>query len=514
MSATSEDLLRENLFLKEKVRELEDALNHLLLKVRALEMVQSRQPVKAEDERQLSLAVEHTETVSVEREEQTSVPGPLPSSKSKSKGKKRVKVDAKFENLPVTKETVYIPNEVKKNPDLWKEIGQEETIEIIVEPTKLSRHRIIYKKYRSVIDRSASPIIAKAPIRFSSSYVSSSLAIYIVLSKYLEHSPLCRLEKKFARMGVDITRQCQSDAVERFSLWLRPLYELIDKRARQSNYLQVDETFIQYINGRNPGGGQGYFWAINAPNLAMVFKWIANRQHQNVPTLLEGFSGVLQSDGYAGYKKYADKTPGVTLAACWAHTFRKFRQGLEHEPGKATSMMDLIKKLYELEEQWDSQGVTDQQRKELREKKSIPIAEDIKKELDAHAGNLSIPANDFRKAVGYAAGQWEALMQCLKHGHTRLDTNLLESKFRPTKIGEKNWMFIGHPQAGDKSAIIYTLLACCRIHHIEPQAYFTDLLQKLVPADQRPSDNLLESLLPWNWAKDNPQGIIKELPKA
>ncbi len=117
------------------------------------------------------------------------------------------------------------------------------------------------------------------------------------------------------------------------------------------------------------------------------------------------------------------------------------------------------------EEQWDQDGVGTEQRKQLRTEMSLPIANEIKEKLDAYAGDLTIPDNDFRKAVGYAANQWDALMECLRHGHTRLDTNLLESKFRPAKIGEKNWMFIGHPQAGDKSAVIYTLLACCRIHN-------------------------------------------------
>ncbi len=93
-----------------------------------------------------------------------------------------------------------------------------------------------------------------------------------------------------------------------------------------------------------------------------MLKWINNRRHENVDTLVEDFSGILQSDGYAV--------------------------------------------------------------------------------------EMTIPNNNFRVALNYTANQWPELLECLKHGHTRLDTNLLESKFRPTKIGAKNWMFIGHPDAG------------------------------------------------------------------
>lgn len=242
----------------------------------------------------------------------------------------------------------------------------------------------------------------------------------------------------------------------------------------------------------------------------MVFKWIDNRRHANVKDLITGFNGILQSDGYAAYRNYAQEHPDVTLAACWAHAFRKFRDALTAEPDAAKQMMKLIAGLYKLEEQWDEQKVADSARKIRRDQESKPILEKIKLRLDAYAVDMSIPNNEFRAAVSYTANQWTALKECLAHGHTRLDTNLLESKFRATKIGAKNWMFIGHPDAGEKNAIVYTLLNCCRIHRIDPQAYITDALEKLVPFDQAPPSELLESLLPENWIQANPDKLIKE----
>ena len=420
----------------------------------------------------------------------------------------------KFEQLPVEKETIIIPEEVEQNPDDWKCIDEETTYEVIVHPTRLSRHKITRRKFCNKKNREACPIIAKAPVRFSTNYASVSLAIYVILSKYLEHGALNRLEQKFARLGADITRQSQSDIVERFSEWTRPLYELIDKQTRDSSYLQIDETFIKYINGKGPGLGQGYFWAIHAPGKAMVYVWIDNRRHKNVDDLLVDFNGVLQSDGYAAYEKYAAKTPGVILAACWAHAFRKFRDAKGHEPDHAKRAMHLINRLYLLEEAWDEEQISDGERLLRRARESMPIAKDIKTTLDGWSVDFSISNNDFRKAVGYALGHWEALLECLRHGHTRLDTNLLESKFRPTKIGAKNWMFIGHPDAGQKSAIAYTLLNCCRIHRLNPQAYLSDVLEQLIPHDRNPPAALLETLLPWNWAQAHPEHIIKELRGA
>lgn len=275
-----------------------------------------------------------------------------------------------------------------------------------------------------------------------------------------------------------------------------------------------EQTFIKYINGKLPGGGQGYFWAKNVPALAMVFKWIPNRRHENVARLMKGFRGILQSDGYPAYSTYAKGHDEILLAACWAHVFRKFREALNEEPVLAKRAMTAIGKLYEFEEQWNTDGIEPSRRKQLRAEKSLPIAEALKANLDDWVVDMTLLKGKFRTAVGYAISQWPGLLECLRHGHTFLDTNLLESKFRPSKIGERNWMFIGHPEAGDKSAIVYTILATCRIHRIEPRAYLTDILEQLVPAGSEPPAALLDSILPWNWIRSHPEATVKEPPKA
>lgn len=516
MPTVPEKLLTEVRSLSEKVSHLETENRLLRMENQALKMAQAR-PVKEEDPNQMPLQIQATESVSVEEEKPKEadevadeVPMQLPSSTTRRGSKKRVRGVEKFSNIPVKQTTVLIPNEVQERPDQWEEIGEEVTHEVIVEPATLYRHKIVRKKYRHVIDRQVAPIIAKAPIRFCSDYTSISLAAHIAIGKYLDHGSLNRLQKQFARMGADISRQTQSDIVERLSQWIRPLYELIDKIVRDSSYLQIDETFIKYINGKLPGSGQGYFWAKNVPALAMVFNWIPNRRHENVATLLDGFTGVLQSDGYAAYKNYASSNKDITLAACWAHVFRKFRDALSEEPVLAKEAMSAIGELYKLEEQWNGDRVEADQRKHLRAEKSLPIAEALKIRLDTWNADITLLKGKFRTAADYASGQWNSLLECLRHGHTFLDTNLLESKFRPTKIGERNWTFIGHPQAGEKSAIIYSILSTCRIHQIEPRAYLTDILEQLIPADHNPSPALLESLLPWNWVHTHPQAIVKE----
>lgn len=512
MTPTYDELLKKTQSLTQSVRELEQQNDLLQLKIRVLELAKLKGVAVPIDDRQIALGIVPTESIErvPEPVEPPAPPLKLPASTTKGEPKLRARGTDKFAHIKVTQQTVIIPDEVSANPQDYEEIGEEEVFEIKVTEAEITRHRIVRKKFRLVADRTSPPVIAKAPARFSHDYVSISLAVYIAMGKYLEHGALARLEKQFARLGADIPRQTQSDCIKRIATWVEPLYQLLFDKTRSRPYLQIDETFIRYINAAKPGSGQGYFWAIQAPDYGMVYVWIANRRHENVDTLVKGFSGILQSDGYAAYANYAKAHSGVTLTACWSHVFRKFRDALKVEPVHAPKAMKLISKMYELEEQWNKQGLQPDQRKEMRAEQSMPLAKELKALLDTWAADLSIPKNELREAVKYTAGQWEALLECLRHGHTKLDTNLLESKFRATKIGQRNWMFIGHPDAGKKSAVLYTLLSTCRIHRINPSAYLTDVLNRLVPHEHFPPQSLLEELLPDNWAKTHPQHIIKE----
>ena len=177
--------------------------------------------------------------------------------------------------------------------------------------------------------------------------------------------------------------------------------------------------------------------------------------------------------------------------------------------------MKQIGDIYDLESKWSDELYSDRQRKDARREHSLPIVASIKDALIEIGSNLSVlPSSLTRKAASYALNRWDALEACFEQGHTHLDTNALERLFRDSAIGKKNWMFVGHPQAGEKSAIIYTLLACCKIHRINPEPYLSSILEQLVAADGNPSEQLLESLSPKAWIESNPEARVKELPTS
>ena len=507
------DLLKENDALRKENAALSVEVNTLRAIVEAMvKRGGSREEVV--DERQMELAeVVAPAEEAPQREEEKKEEAP---SILRKRGKKpRIALAEKLKDLPVRKTTYIVPDIVKGNEQQYREIKGEEFVEVIYRKASLYLHRIVKKKYIPIGEKAAAPIIAQSPPRFSSSFVSASLAIAIVLDKYSYHGTLYRMERKFLEMGIDLSRKTQSDAVERFSMWVRPLYELLQKEALSKRYLQIDETFIKYINGRLGGSSTGYFWAINAPEELAVFHWFSNRRHENARTILGDWTGSLQSDGYPAYANHAEGRPGITLLACWAHAFRKLRDALGSDPALVRPVLKQIGDIYDLESKWSDELYSDRQRKDARREHSLPIVASIKDALIEIGSNLSVlPSSLTRKAASYALNRWDALEACFEQGHTHLDTNALERLFRDSAIGKKNWMFVGHPQAGEKSAIIYTLLACCKIHRINPEPYLSSILEQLVAADGNPSEQLLESLSPKAWIESNPEARVKELPTS
>ncbi|MDQ8196477.1 transposase, partial [Coraliomargarita sp. SDUM461004] len=110
----------------------------------------------------------------------------------------------------------------------------------------------------------------------------------------------------------------------------------------------------------------------------------------------------------------------------------------------------------------------------------------------------SRPKSKSGKACTYFFGQWDALQVQLKHGEAELDNNLIENAIRPSAVGKKNFLFIGSPEAGKRTAIIYSILVSCERHGIDPLAYMTDVLKK-IPAMTNQDD--FSPLLPSNWKK-------------
>jgi transposase len=431
----------------------------------------------------LAAAARPVETITYEREKGPKAPRPLPAET--------------FAQLPVQETVVIEPEAVQADPSLYEKIGEEHTFEVDVTPPKLFKREIIRPKYRHRLDRSRAPLVAPAPARpVAGGYASAGLLAWIALSKYVDHQPLYRLEQMSQRWGAKLTRQTMSDWVALTAQWLEPIYRRMYQGLLASGYVQADETPVRCNDPDEKRGGtsQGWLWVVSRPGGDVVFDWRLSRRHGELTSLLGEYRGVLQSDAYEAYPAFARERAGVEWVGCWAHARRKFFEAAQERPRTAERILQLIARLYRLERQWDEANVGDQ-RAALRQQHFARTLFWLHKIAVALRSKV-LPKSGLGQACTYLLNQWEPLTAHLRHSQTRLDNNLIENAIRPSAIGKKNWLFIGHPDAGQRSAIIYSLVVSCQRHGKDPLAYLKDVLTRL-PAMTNQDD--LSPLTPALW---------------
>ena len=417
-----------------------------------------------------------------------------------SKRGKRKPLDAKIpENLPV--ETIVIePDEVLKNPELWVKIGEERTEQLDVVPTRFFKRVTIRPKYKKIKDRSVAPIIAPAPKRLiENSYASAGLLRHIILSKFCDHLPLYRQEQIFKqRFGVEISRKTMGGWMHLMANWLSLIYEALRSEIQASEYIQADETFIKYQDPKKDYCPNGYLWAYHSPGVGVLFEWHPSRSAGCLDSMLKGYKGLLQTDGYIGYtswlneaKQIAEKKE-IIHAGCWAHARRKFVESPSTSTNK--TIIKYIATLYRIETTLRENPKLD--RYTIRQNKSVPILQKIKRILDAEK---ALPKSAYAKAIKYTLDRWDMLTRYLYHPTLEIDNNLIENSIRPTAIGKKNWLFFGSPHSGQDSAILYSLIETCRKLKLNPADYLEELFKALPNMEQ----NEIKNWTPARWSHNH-----------
>lgn len=404
-------------------------------------------------------------------------------------------------NLPVVEEVIE-PADVKATPTEWRCIGQEVSEQLDYEPARFLRRRTIRKKYVHRTNLDLVPVIAPLPARLQDrSLPAPGLLAHILVAKYCDHLPLYRQEQIFARRHqVQLPRQTLARWVGLAADWLQPIYEAIRTGVMAGGYVQVDETPIAYLE---PGHGQtkqGYFWTASQPRGDVFFRWETSRAtaclNQVVPPT---FTGTLQSDGYAAYRAFVNgRSEVITLAGCWAHVRRKFYEARETAPQMGGWLLRQIQHLYRIEANLREHRAGPRWRQAVRASQSRPIVARLEKVLlRLKLRGRYLPQSSLGQAIDYALGQWPTLTVYLNDGRVEIDNNLVENAIRPTAIGKKNWLFIGDAEAGQRSAIIYTVIESCRRRGLDPYAYLRDLLTSLPQMTNRQ----IPEVLPAVWGK-------------
>lgn len=330
------------------------------------------------------------------------------------------------------------------------------------------------------------------------------LIVHLLVSRYCDHLPFYRLEQIFKkRHNVKIDRGLMCHWLKRISESLQILYDALLKELIESGYLQIDETFIKLLDPERKGKArQSYFWVIRHPELGVLFRFDRGRSAEVPLTLLKGFAGCLQSDGYSVYetlqKRWAENV-NLVMFNCWAHARRKIKESLEANGPVAAWYQAKIRELYAIEDEARTAKASADEREALRKDKASPVLKEIREMIDQDLDPMKVlPASPLGKAIRYIDNRWDNLARYAQdgNGEIEIDNNFVENSIRPTAVGKKNWLFIGHPNAGQVSAVIYTIIENCRMNGVNPFDYLVDVLPRI----QDHPINRISELLPRQWA--------------
>ena len=283
---------------------------------------------------------------------------------------------------------------------------------------------------------------------------------HVLVSKYADHLPLYRQAQIYERQGLRLDRSTLADWVGRAAFHLRPVHERILAHLKSSTKLFADETTAPVLD---PGRGRtktGQLWAYarddrpwgGADPPAVAYVYAPDRTASQPIAHLAGFKGILQVDGYAGYRALAGKGD-VTLAFCWAHLRRRFYDRAVAEASPiANEALQRIAALYRIEA--DCRGCD--KRRAVRQERSRPIVAELEPWLREKLALLSRKSK-LAQAIRYGLSHWDGLVRFLDDGRVEIDSNTVERSIRPLALTRKNALFAGSDDGASYSHLVMSL---------------------------------------------------------
>jgi len=385
-------------------------------------------------------------------------------------------------------------------------IGEDISEKLDVVPAQF---RVLVVRRPKYACRACEDVVAQAPAParlIEGGLPTEATVAQVLVAKYADHLPLYRQAQIYERQGVHLDRSTLADWVGRAAFHLRPLRERILAHLKSSMKLFADETTAPVLD---PGRGRtktGQLWAYARDNRpwggsgppAVAYVYAPDRTASQPITHLSGFKGILQVDGYAGYRALAQKGD-VSLAFCWAHVRRRFYDRAVGEASPiATEALQRIALLYAVEK--DIRGRSSDDRRAARQGQSLPVLVELEPWLRAKLALIS-QKSKLAEAIRYALSRWDGLTRFLDDGRIEIDSNTVERSIRPIALNRKNALFAGSDGGGDNWAVIATLIENCKLSGVDPHAYLTDVLGKIVNGHP---NSQIDDLLPWAYARTEP----------
>lgn len=368
-----------------------------------------------------------------------------------------------------------------------------------------ARFQVLVTRRPKYACRSCEEVVvqAPAPARLIEGGIPTEATVaHVLVSKYADHLPLYRQAQIYSRQGIDLDRSTLADWVGRAAFHLRPVHDRLLAHIRASKKIFADETTAPVLD---PGRGRtktGQLWAYarddrpwgGADPPAVAYVYAPDRKAERPKAHLAGFRGVLQVDGYVGYRALAGKND-VQLAFCWAHVRRRFYELAAAGPAPiASEALQRIAELYEIEKGIRGRGF--EERRDVRQEKTRPLIAALEPWLREKLSLIS-QKTKLAEAIRYALSRWEGLTRFLDDGRVEIDSNVVERVIRPIALNRKNALFAGSDGGGENWANIASLIETCKLNGVDPQAYIAETLTKIVSG--HPNSGI-DELMPWAFA--------------
>lgn len=373
-----------------------------------------------------------------------------------------------------------------------QQISEKVTEKIDYTPASLVVEQTVRPVYACVKCREGITVAPAPPQAAEGCSAGSGLLAYIATAKYLEHTPLYRVERQLARLGLNLSRSTMCGHMELFEQAIEPLGEEARRQIRAGPYIQFDDTSVRVLSEDEQGRRYGRVWVYLSPlHKLVVFDATMTREHGGPLEFLQGFSGYLQGDAYSGNLTLRKKAT-VFLVGCMAHLRRYFVEALETDP-RAAHFVARIKSLYEIEAA--ARDLDADARRALRQAEAKPILREMVL-LGRAMEKQVLPKSPLGEALVYLRNQARYVFQYIRDGRLQIDNNGAERQLRGVAIGRKNWLFTTSIKGLRRAALIYSLVHSCKLVGVDPWLYFRDVLDRL---PTHPQDRIAE-LLPSAWA--------------
>jgi len=335
-----------------------------------------------------------------------------------------------------------------------------------------------------------------APQVFDNALPTPGLQAHTVISRFVDHLPYYRQEQINARSGVHTPRSTLAAWSGHTGAQLMPLYDAHRAFVLSSRVVHADETPISLLD---PGAGKtrrAYMWAYARgayePEPGVVFDFCLGRGGKYPTEFLTGWSGTLVVDAYGGYDA-ALALGGRSTAYCVAHARRYFDELVKANASPvAAQAIQRIAWLYKIEA--DAKALTCDERLRMRKERSQPLWEEMQAWLKLERTRVP-DGSAIAKAIDYSLNHCVGLGRYLLDGDVPIDNNYVENRIRPWALGRKNWLFIGSQLAGERAAVVMSLLQSAKLNGHEPWAYLKDILTRM-PTQL---NSRIEELLPHRW---------------